>query len=132
MSPQLIDGERVLVNKVVYDLRAPHRGDVVVIEPGADRDDTVVKRVVGLPGETIAATDGEVLVNGRPLSEPYLGSDVATSSFEPIELHADEVFVLGDNRDASADSREFGPVRLEELVGRAEAVVWPPGDLRRI
>ena len=132
MSPELVDGERVLVNKIVYDLRAPHRGDIVVVEAGADRDDTVVKRVVGLPGETIAARGGEVLVNGRPLSEPYLGSDVSTSTFAPIELRADEVFVLGDNRGASSDSRVFGPVRLDELVGRAEAVVWPPGGLRRI
>ena len=133
MVPVLIDGERVVVNKFLYDLRAPGRGDVVVIDPAVDRpDDALVKRAVGLPGESIEGRDGTVLVNGRALSEPYLEADVVTSEFAPIELRADELFVLGDNREVSSDSRAFGPVMTDEVVGRAEAVVWPPSDLRRL
>jgi len=133
MDPALIDGERVVVNKFLYDVRAPGRRDVVVIDPAVDRpDDALVKRVVGLPGETIEGRDGTVLVNGRALSEPYLESDVVTADFAPVELRADELFVLGDNREASSDSRAFGPVTTDEVVGRAEAVVWPPSDLRRL
>jgi len=129
MAPTLAEGQEVAVNKLAYDLGEPARGDVVVLELA---EGTLVKRVVGLPGEVVEGRDGIVIVDGRALQEPYLATGVNTSSFPPVELRSDEIFVLGDNRAVSSDSRAFGPVRVDALVGRAEAVLWPIGELRRL
>jgi signal peptidase I len=87
----------------------------------------LIKRVIGLEGEVVEARNGRVLVNGRELVEPYLPDDVATADFGPVTVPADHVFVLGDNRGSSADSRfGLGPVPVEEIVGRAILRVWPP------
>ena len=129
MAPTLANGQRVFVNKLVYDLAAPERGDVVVVDVG---DAALVKRVVGLSGEVVEGRDGQVFVNGRALPEPYLPAGVETAAFPAIELRSDELFVLGDNRGSSSDSRVFGPVRAQDVVGRAEIVMWPPGDIRTL
>ena len=129
MAPTLANGQRVFVNKLVYDLGAPERGDVVVIDLGGH---ALVKRVVGLSGEVLEGRDGQVFVNGRALPEPYLPAGVGTAAFPAIELRSDELFVLGDNRESSSDSRAFGPVRARDVVGRAEMVMWPPGDIRTL
>lgn len=129
MAPALADGQEVAVNKLAYDLGEPARGDVVVLELDGG---TLVNRVVGLPGEVVEGRDGIVIVDGRALQEPYLVTAVDTSSFPPVELRSDEIFVLGDNRVVASDSRAFGPVRVDAVVGRAEAVLWPIGELRRL
>lgn len=138
MEPTLEKGDRVLVNKLSYDLHDVNRGDVVVFElpadkVGADGIKDLIKRVIGLPGDVIETRNGVVYINGRRLKEPYL-PDGVTTDHPPIERQTvpeDHVFVMGDNRDNSADSRYVsrGPIPIDTIVGRAFVLVWPPADI---
>lgn len=152
MEPQLRERDRVIVSRTAYRLHEPRRGDIVVFpspavppedeglveglvhdvlesvalrDPG-DRE--LIKRVIGLPGDTIEGRDGHVLINGRPLIEPYLSADVVTSNFGPLDVPAGHVFVMGDNRTNSHDSRfgDIGFIDIDTIVGRAVARIWPP------
>lgn len=128
MVPTLHVDDRVLVNKLSYRLHDVHRGDVVVFErppndAGVIRD--LIKRVVGLPGETVEGRDGGVYVNGRRLAEPYLPEGTVTSTFGPQRIPPGRVWVMGDNRSNSSDSRVFGTVPESRIVGRAFVRVWP-------
>lgn len=132
MDPTLQVGDRVLVNKLSYRLHDVNRGDVVVftrpenLPEGPDQPDDLIKRVVGLPGETVQAKDGKVYVDGRPLDEPYLPAGTRTENLEnPVKVPAGEVLVLGDNRSNSADGRVFGPIPEDTIIGRAFVIVWP-------
>lgn len=133
MEPELKDGNRLVVDKLAYRFGEVGRGDVVVFDTSRVSDETVplgetlVKRVVGLPGETVQAVDGVVLVDGVPLPEPSPGTP-KTPSFGPVQVPDGSVFVLGDNRVVSIDSRTFGPVPADAIIGRVDAVLWPPGD----
>jgi signal peptidase I len=136
MITTLHDGDRVLVNKLSYRLHDPRRGDVVVlktIEGAGERD--LIKRVVGLPGETVEYRSCILYIDGRELVEPYLDPAVVTPSScgeaqPPIEVPDDSVFVMGDNRPGSKDSRALGPITYDNLIGRAFVVIWPAGDWR--
>ncbi len=88
-----------------------------------------IKRVVALEGETVEIRSGELLVDGTVLEEPYLGGGMTGDDFGPLRVPSGHVFVLGDNRLASRDSRVFGPVPVEDVVGRAFVVIWPPGNI---
>ena len=123
MADTLRSGDVVLVTLPDYRLREPERGEVVVCT-FEGRADTYVKRVVGLPGEAVALTDGQLTVDGRALSEPYVSSP--SDDFQAV-VGAGEYFVLGDNRAESYDSRatDMGCVRREGLVGRARWILWP-------
>ncbi|MFV0306687.1 MAG: signal peptidase I [Desertimonas sp.] len=134
MSTTLHDGDRVFVNKLSYRLHDPHRGDVVVLHElegsGTERD--LIKRVIALPGETIAVTNCQVTIDGRSLDEPYLDPPAVTpgtcgGDVEALTVPSGHVFVMGDNRGASMDSRDpsVGPVDEDDLVGRAFVVFWP-------
>jgi signal peptidase I len=136
MEPTLHKGDRVLVNKLSYKLHDVHRGDVIVFErpegssAGEEGINDLIKRVVGLPGETIETVDGHIEIDGKPLDEPYLpenqppGPDV-----QRTVIPKDEYFVMGDNRDESADSRFFGPIDEGLIVGRAFVLFWPLNDI---
>jgi signal peptidase I len=133
MDTTLHDLDRVLVNKLSYDLHDPNRGDVVVLEEGigaAERD--LIKRVIALPGETIEIKNCVVYIDDRELVEPYLDPAVATPTncgapnFGPLTIEDHHVFVMGDNRPNSGDSRgSLGPVDYDKIVGRAFVVIWP-------
>lgn len=129
METTLLVDDRVLVNKVSYQLHDVHRGDVVVFarpdnDPAEIRD--LIKRVVGLPGETVEGRGGSVYINGMRLEESsYLDVGVVTEDFEPVVVPENEVFVMGDNRGNSTDSRVFGTVSEERIVGRAFVLFWP-------
>ena len=151
MEPQLKVHDRVIVSRTAYRLHAPHRGDIVVFpSPAApprhhsliggvvqdlldtvalgDRsDDELIKRVIGLPGDIVEGRDGHVVIDGRYLVEPYLSSSVRTDDFGPVTVPKDRVFVMGDNRTNSHDSRfsDIGPIKIRSIVGRAIARVWP-------
>jgi signal peptidase I len=149
MVPTLQVGDRIMVNKLSYDLHSVHRGDIVVFKrPPLETQDfpDLVKRVIGLPGETISTHNGQVYINCysqnyavcKPLSEPWLppGPQDYTGSLPddqypqfnmpgPVKIPANEYFVMGDNRTDSEDSRFFGPIAKSSIVGRAVAVVWP-------
>ena len=132
MVPALEVEDRVLVNKLSYRLHDVHRGDIVVFErppneAGAVRD--LIKRVVGRPGETVEGRDGKVFVDGRPLAEPYLVKGTVTSTFGPKKVPTGYVWVMGDNRGNSSDSRVFGAIPESSIVGRAFVRVWPLSSL---
>jgi signal peptidase I len=138
MYPTLQRGDRVLVNKLSYRLHDVNRGDIVVFErpPSETATDIpdLIKRVVGLSGEQIVIEGGRVLVDGEPLEESYLPEGVTTTADnapnqcpreDPCLVPEGEVWVMGDNRNDSKDSRYFGPIEEDTIVGRAFVVVWP-------
>lgn len=140
MLPQLHDGERLLVNKLVYyriqSVSWGHieRGDIVVFWFPNDPDKSYVKRVIGLPGETVELRNGRVLVDGKELNEDYLDKEYTQTMPPPMTKKVEEhhYFVMGDNRDNSQDSRYWGFVPDENIVGRAFMVWMNFGNLRRI
>lgn len=155
MVPTLKIGDRVLVSRLSYRLHEPRRGDVLVFDsPFADEDagddqslptrvlhgvlesvglrqpstEEFIKRVIALPGETVEGKDGRIFVNGKVLDEPYL-NEVAVDSFEPKKVPDGMLWVMGDNRNHSSDSRAFGTIDEDDVVGRAILRIWPPPRL---
>ena len=134
MYSTLTTGDRVFVNKMSYRLHDPNRGDVVVLHEitgTAERD--LIKRVIALPGEEVESRACEIRIDGRLLVEPYLDPTVVTpgncgGDFGPIVVPDGTVFVLGDNRAGSQDSRALGPILEDDIVGRAFVVFWPRAD----
>jgi signal peptidase I len=130
MEPTLKPGDRVLVNKLSYQLHGIHRGDIVVFKrPPSEAEDPaikdLIKRVIGLPGDTIEAREGLVYLNGKLLSEPYLPHGTLTTSLPMRVVPSGQYFVMGDNRSNSKDSRFIGPIAGHLIVGRAFVRVWP-------
>ena len=157
MQPKLDVGDRIVVDKLSYVLHAPRRGDIVVFDsphrPPSDHamlpvrvarraleavglrqpdTDTLVKRVVALPGETVAGRNGKLLVDGKVLAEPYLARGTVTSTFGPEQVGPGKLWVMGDRRATSLDSRNFGPITRGSVVGRVGLKVWPVSKLGRI
>ena len=126
MAPLLSDQERIFINKFVYRFEPIERDDVVVFWYPLDRSKSFIKRVIGLPGETVEIRQGLVYVNGRTLAEPYVPPQYEDmSDFGPIRVPMDSYFVMGDHRISSNDSRVFGPVASRYIYGRAVFAYWP-------
>lgn len=125
MGPTLSSGEYVLVSRLAYRLRPPARGDIVLLRDPWILKGDYVKRIVGLPGEYVTLDEGNVSIGGRRLPEPYRGEGVGLPSYGDWMLGPDEYLVMGDNRQASRDSRFFGPIGRDRLVGRAWLRYWP-------
>jgi signal peptidase I len=159
MIPTLREGDRVLVEKLSSRFGEPERGEVVVFERdialGAPKDDPsfvgeirdsfrelfglptgsrqdFIKRIVAVGGDEIEGHDGRVYVNGRPVQEPYVVGSGTTSPFPSTRVPEGQIFVMGDNRSNSDDSRNFGAVPLDSVVGRAFVLMWPPEDFRTL
>ncbi|MBN2983577.1 MULTISPECIES: signal peptidase I [Cohnella] len=150
MEPNFWDGERIIVNKVLYDIREPKAGEVIVFHvPEEGRD--YIKRVIATPGDTVQVDGDTVYVNGEAIEEPYLqetyeeahaagalynersfSSDYPNSQFQETTVPEGELFVLGDNRPDSKDSRMIGFVSQDEVVGRAELIFWPLNKIQYI
>ena len=128
MEPSFHDGQRIIVSRLSYMLGEPARGDVIVFHYPKDPTRDFIKRVIGLPGDHVAIESGQVYVNRVPLTEPYVRE---TGNYPDGEwrLGPDEYFVLGDNRNNSNDSHDFGPINRAFIVGRAWVVYWPPNGL---
>ncbi|MBI5566043.1 MAG: signal peptidase I [Chloroflexi bacterium] len=123
MQPNLWEGEYVIVDKVSYSLSGPQRGDIIVFEKVSQPD--LIKRVIGLPGDTVEVRPGQVLVNGTALDEPYV-SNPPNYAFGPVQVEPGRYFVLGDNRSNSSDSHVWGTIPGDTIVGRAWIIYWPP------
>jgi signal peptidase I len=128
MEPNLHTNQRLVIEKLSYHFHGPRRGDVVVLHDPGGSPELLIKRVVGLPGERVTIADGRVYIDGKLLDEPYLTQPTQGSgrSWVVPPLH---VFVMGDNRSASRDSRIFGPVALNRIVGHAIVRYWPPEQI---
>lgn len=124
MNPTLENGEYILVNKLAYKLGEPTRGDIIVFSFPLDPTQDLIKRVIGLPGETVTVQNGQVSVNGTPLDEPYIADAPFYNGSWVIEQG--QLFVLGDNRNESKDSHEWGLLPIENVIGRAVVIYWPP------
>jgi signal peptidase I len=124
MEPNLHTDQRLVVEKVTYRLHGPRRGDVVVLRMPDRGPELLIKRIIGLPGETVEIRNGTVYINEQPVEEPYLVRRT-DSAYGPTQIPEGYVFVMGDNRGASNDSRVFGPVPLDRVVGRAWLSYWP-------
>ena len=131
MEANLHSNQRIMIEKISYRLHQPQRGDVVVIDVPESSDIPLIKRIVGLPGERVEVRDGIVYIDGEALHEPYL-TEGAHGTMAAQIVPALHVFVMGDNRDASNDSRYFGPVPMEQIVGRAWFSYWPPNEIKAV
>jgi signal peptidase I len=133
MVPTLHKNDRVLVNKLSYKLHDIHRGDIVVFEapPGTATNEVkdLIKRVIGLPGESIEGRGGNIYIDGRLIDEPYLPADVRSREFPPEKIPPDHYWVLGDNRLDSRDSTFFKSIAQSAVVGRAFVRIWPIGKV---
>lgn len=146
MQPNFHTSERVIVNKILYDIRTPQPGEVVVLKvPSQNRD--FIKRVIAVAGDTVKVEGDKVTVNGKEISEPYIqaavdsahaqGNDYninnfPTENFPDGTVPAGHVFVMGDNRSNSQDSRMIGYIPLEDIIGRADVIFWPFSDAKWI
>ncbi|MDY6939141.1 MAG: signal peptidase I [Cyanobacteriota bacterium] len=135
MLPGLRVNDRLIVEKVSYDFHSPDRGDIVVFSPpsqlqrlGYDKRQAFIKRVVGLPGQTLAVRDGRVFVDGEPLQEEYI-AEAPNYDWGPQTVPEDNVFVMGDNRNNSNDSHIWGFLPQTDIIGRAWLRFWPPDRL---
>ncbi len=125
MEPNLYSDQRLVVEKVSYRFHGPHRFDIVVLEMPSQGDELLIKRVIGLPGEKIDIRDGHVYINEQQLQEPFTDDRTQPGRYGSVQVPPLHVYVLGDNRDRSNDSRSFGPVPIENIVGRAWLSYWP-------
>ncbi len=126
MLPNLEDQDRLFINKFAFQIGDIHRGDVVVFRYPKDPRKNYIKRVIGLPGDTVEIERGHVAVNGKPLNESYVPSRFADERSVPrMTIPKGEYFVLGDHRNISSDSRDFGPVNRDLIYGKAAFVYWP-------
>lgn len=127
MIPALQIHDRLLINKLADDFSEPERGDIVLFDDPAGGETPLIKRTIGLPGETVEFRDDRLYIDGEPVEEPYTNDSASETTFGPVEVPEGHYFVMGDNRDRSLDSRVFGPIPEESLIGEALFSFWPPG-----
>ena len=126
MEPSLHEGQFVVVNRIAYRWNEAERGDIIVFRFPLNPSRRFIKRVIGLPGNTVTIRGGDVYIDGQILDEPYLA---ATPRYDgEWVIGPDELFVLGDNRNNSSDSQNWGPLPMEEIIGKAVLVYWPPSE----
>jgi signal peptidase I len=129
MEPNLHSDQRLVVEKVSYRFHGPQRFVVVVLKPPNQDDELLIKRLIGLPGDTVEIRDGRVYINDELLEEPFQTQQTRAGRYAKVSVPPLHVYVLGDNRNHSNDSRSFGPVPIENIVGRAWISYWPPEDV---
>jgi len=126
MIPTLKNGEYILINRLAYKTGQPERGDIIVFSLPADNGQDLIKRVIGLPGETVQVSDGSVTINGVKLQETYIAQDPLY--FGEWTVPEGSLFVLGDNRNDSRDSHQWGLLPLENVIGKSVLIYWPPSE----
>jgi len=125
MEPSFYDNEYLVIDEISYRFKDPARGEIIVFRYPRDTKQFFIKRIIGLPGETVQVTGNKIFINGQELHEPYLDPSVQTKGEIVITLQPDEYFVLGDNRNFSLDSRSFGPLNRSYVVGKTWIRGWP-------
>ncbi len=136
MEPNFYDNEYLIIDEITYRFSDPQRGDVIVISVPQKKSEFLIKRIIGLPDETIEITNNQVIIyssgylDGQVLKEDYLGEGIQTPGNKKVELGSNEYYVLGDNRPVSLDSRNFGSLSGDSIVGRAWLRVWPFSQFR--
>ncbi len=137
MMPTLHNHDRLIVNKIIYKISQPKFGEIIVFHATPEKD--YIKRVVGLPNDVVEMKNDQLIVNGKVVQEEYLLSSLElkhseglklTEDFGPITIPEGHIFVLGDNRGNSTDSRIIGPISLEKVEGRADIIIWPLSDIK--
>jgi signal peptidase I len=132
MMPTLENGERLIVNKLIYYIQDPKPGDIIVFHATKEKD--YIKRVIATEGQTVEMKNDQLYIDGKPVDEPYLkqykerakaAGYLLTDNFGPVKVPQGDIFVMGDNRQNSTDSRIIGPVPVNTVVGRSELVIWP-------
>lgn len=129
MSPTIHEGDMMIVNKLVYRFHNPTKGDIVVFHPPNNPEIYYVKRVIGVPGDSVEIKDGFVFINEIKIQEPYLVFETP-GKYGPKKLETDEFFVLGDHRNNSLDSREFGPIKFKSILGKAILILFPSENVK--
>lgn len=129
MEPNLHSDQRLVVEKMSYRFHGPDRFDVVVLKLPSQGEELLIKRVVGLAGEAVEIRDGQVYINGEPLDEPFISGETGPGRNGHVVVPPLHVYVLGDNRNHSNDSRSFGPIPIDNIVGRAWLSYWPPEEV---
>jgi signal peptidase I len=124
MLPNVENGDYIMVSKLSYTFKDPQRGDVIIFHSPRDQNSDLIKRIIGMPGDTIEITGGEVLINGKPLDEPYI-MEAPRYEYPAETIPEDEYFVLGDNRNNSADSHTGWLLPRYDIVGKAWVNYWP-------
>jgi len=130
MRPTLQDGEYILVNKLAYKFSEPKRGDIIVFIFPVNPEEDLIKRIIGLPGDTVSVQDGVLTVNGAVVDEPYINAPPAYNG--TWQVPEGNLFVLGDNRNDSRDSHQWGLLPQENVIGRSVLIYWPPEELQII
>ncbi len=128
MEPNFRDRDYLVIDKLAYRLRSPKRGEVIIFHPKPTPEESYIKRIVGLPGETVEVKDGKVFIDDKGLGEDYILSDSTlplSRDYPKTKLNPNEYFVFGDNRDHSSDSREIGPVPRVNIQGRVAIILLP-------
>jgi signal peptidase I len=126
MRPTLQDGEYILVNKLAYKFSEPQRGDIIVFVFPVNPEEDLIKRIIGIPGDTVAIQDGVLTVNGAVVDEPYINAPPAYNG--TWQVPEGNLFVLGDNRNDSRDSHQWGLLPMQNVIGRSVLIYWPPEE----
>ena len=129
MEPNLHSEQRLVVEKLSYRFHGPQRFDIVVLKMPSQGEELLIKRVIGLPGETVEIRDGQVYVDGNLLTEPFTDQSTHPGRDNKFTVPPLHIYVMGDNRDRSNDSRSFGPVPIDDVIGRAWLSYWPPEQI---
>jgi len=125
MEPTLTEGDRIIVSKMNYRLSEPQRADVIVFKYPVDPRKDFIKRVIGLPGETLLIRDSKIFIDGKLIEQPFLPPGLKYGDFGPVSIPEGEYFVMGDNRNNSDDSRGWGTLPRENIIGEAVLIYWP-------
>ncbi len=131
MEPTLLINDRIIVNMLIYRFHPPQRGDVIVFRYPLDPSRDFIKRLVAFGGETVEVRNNNLIINGVRIVEPYLPHEVM-ADYGPFPVPQGSYFVMGDNRNNSDDSRDWGPLPKRNIIGKAFLIYWPPGRMRLI
>ncbi len=129
MEPNFSTGDYLIIDEITYRFRQPVRGEVIVLNNPTSEKEFFIKRVIGLPGEQVLVSDNKVFVDGKHIDEEYLPGGISMSDTPPFQLGESEFFVMGDNRESSFDSRNWGPLGKHQIVGVVRIRFWPLGGV---